>query len=202
MKGILSILLVFISCLTNAQNVLVKHNYLTIVYDTLHHCPIYSRYILKADSIDKIKTYRTQFHYDYLISYMNQPNMKEYIGSGYDKGHLAPDRDFTYSLPAEQEAMFITNVAPQNPNLNRGVWKQIEEYVRKLSYRFDSLEIITGVIYKGNMMGNIPLPEYFYKIVNTYTYKLYFLCKNEPCIKCDIDDQLVDERTFIKIVWK
>jgi len=126
--------------------------------------------------------------------------MRAYYNSGFDRGHLAPDRDFVYNISAEYEVMSMTNIVPQNKNLNRGLWKKIETYVRDLSFRFDSLEVVTGVLYlDNNTLYGVPIPTHFYKIVNTYKYKLIFLCKNEECNNCDIDDKLVSEKELYKL---
>lgn len=194
MRILILILLILANLNTFAQKVDIKHKYITITYDTLHKVPVSVRYILKADSINKIVAFRSEFHYDTLLKRKHQNEIKTYYRSTYDKGHLAPDRDFTYSLSAEYEVMSMTNVVPQNPNLNRGVWRQIESYVRTLSYRFDSLEVVTGTIYTDTTkLKNIPVPTYIYKTVNTYKYKLIFLAKNQDCTDCDGDDLLIDQ---------
>lgn len=184
-----------------AQMVLISHKNITIQYDTLHKRSNNVRYILKADSLQKLSTHRSQFHLDPKLDKKYQWDTKSYENSIYDRGHLAPDRDFIYSKVAEYEVMSMTNIVPQNKNFNRGLWKSIETYVRDLSYRFDSLEVVTGVIYKTNeKINGIPVPSHFYKIVNTYKYKLIFFCKNEPCKNCDIDDFLITEKEFYKLV--
>lgn len=184
----------------SAQTVVLQHKFITIQYDTGKRGALNVRYILKADSINKLATHRTVFHYEEKLPRRYQADMQAYVGSDYDRGHLAPDRDFTYNIDAEYEVMSMANIVPQNKNLNRGLWKKIETYVRDLSFRFDSLEVVTGVLYKSNnTLYGVPIPTHFYKIVNTYKYKLVFLCKNEECIACDIDDFLIEEKELYKM---
>lgn len=57
---------------------------------------------------------------------------EDYEGSGYDRGHLAcaanmPDAE------AMNESFRLTNVVPQNPDLNRGLWADLEREVRDVA---------------------------------------------------------------------
>lgn len=49
---------------------------------------------------------------------------KDYAKSGYDKGHLAPAADMTYSLASMRNSFLMTNISPQIPGCNRGIWKR------------------------------------------------------------------------------
>jgi endonuclease G, mitochondrial len=37
------------------------------------------------------------------------------------------------------ESFYYSNVAPQLPSLNRGIWKKLEEYTRQLAKEYDSV---------------------------------------------------------------
>ena len=54
----------------------------------------------------------------------------DYQKSGYDRGHLAPAADMGYSMEAMVQSFFYTNMSPQLPRFNRGVWKKLEMQVR------------------------------------------------------------------------
>ena len=54
----------------------------------------------------------------------------DYADSGYDRGHLVPSGDRTHS-PQDNDATFLmTNILPQAPEHNRGVWQELEAYSR------------------------------------------------------------------------
>ena len=54
----------------------------------------------------------------------------DYTNSGYDRGHLTPSADRT-ATDADNAATFIlTNVVPQTPEHNRGLWAQREAATR------------------------------------------------------------------------
>ena len=69
----------------------------------------------------------------------------DYLNSGFDRGHLCPsgDRD---ANPQDNSATFLmTNIVPQAPNHNRGVWADLETYCRKVAAEGNELYIIAGV---------------------------------------------------------
>lgn len=93
-----------------------------------------------------------------------------YTGSGYDRGHLAPNSGVAlrFGQKAQIETFLMTNIAPQSPNLNRQVWKRIEDLEASLANSFDTVWIITGPIYGESrtfLKDKVEIPEKFYKIL-------------------------------------
>ena len=88
----------------------------------------------------------------------------------YDRGHMAPAADMKWSESAMQESFYTTNICPQNANLNRGDWNDIEELVRDYAQRYGSVYIVCGPIvgdapeYMGNYQ-RIAIPDAFYKAI-------------------------------------
>lgn len=98
----------------------------------------------------------------------------DYTGSGFDRGHLAPNYAIAkaYGRSAQLKTFLMTNISPQKPNLNRGVWKELEIHiVDKWLIENQVLWIQTGGIFQtGNRLKNtlIAIPDAFYKIIATY----------------------------------
>lgn len=95
---------------------------------------------------------------------------KDYAKSGYDKGHLANAEDFAYDCDKDRLTFFYYNCVPQTPNLNRGTWKQWETTVRKES-QADSLLIILGNFYTSKKIGEIFVPSYCWRVVQSLSTK-------------------------------
>lgn len=57
--------------------------------------------------------------------------LSDYAYSGYDRGHMCPGGDCNWSEDGRDETFLLSNMCPQNPNLNRGDWKEIEIACRK-----------------------------------------------------------------------
>lgn len=54
----------------------------------------------------------------------------DYLGTEYDRGHLVPAADMAWSRAAEHSSFSLTNAAPQNAALNRGLWAHLERELR------------------------------------------------------------------------
>lgn len=54
----------------------------------------------------------------------------DYTNSGFDRGHLCPSGDRTATASGNSATFVMTNMIPQAPSLNRGVWSDLEEYCR------------------------------------------------------------------------
>lgn len=94
----------------------------------------------------------------------------DYSRSGYDRGHLAPAGDFKFSQRIMRETFFMSNITPQAPQFNRGIWKELEEQVRQWARRDNGLYIITGPVLKSGLptigrSNEISVPEKFYKVI-------------------------------------
>lgn len=102
-------------------------------------------------------------------SIQNGPKPDDYAGTGYDKGHMAPDGDLSYNAMVEFESFLMTNMVPQAGSLNRGIWKLLETNIRGwVVQQNQSYTIYVGGIYnyENKKIGNgVVVPHGFYKIV-------------------------------------
>lgn len=98
-----------------------------------------------------------------------QAKSKDYAGSGFDKGHMTPAGNMP-TPSAMVESFRMTNIVPQAPAFNRGVWaKYVESGVRKYASRASGdIYVITAPIYAPNSpsIGNgVRVPQYLMKLV-------------------------------------
>jgi endonuclease G len=93
----------------------------------------------------------------------------DYAGTGYDKGHAAPDGDLSWSQQVEYESFLMTNMYPQHGSLNRGIWKLLETSVRGWAVQLNQpFTIYVGAFYGAGdpTIGNgVIVPHGYYKIV-------------------------------------
>ncbi len=94
----------------------------------------------------------------------------DYTRSGYDRGHLAPAGDFKFSQRIMKETFFMSNITPQAPDFNRGIWKELEELVRSWAIRDKGVYVITGAVLKSGLptigkANEVSVPEKFYKVI-------------------------------------
>ena len=170
MKKILLSIIFLFQILTSYSQVILKSSIGVICYDTINFIPTWTKYTLRPEML--AKNYGREdlaFKTDMRLSKKCRVKSSEYTGSGYDRGHLIPAGDFTWSEEELKKTFIMTNVAPQVPRLNRGPWRILEEYIRFEVINRDSAIIYTGTL--GNMddVGRIVVPEYFWKVAQWYS---------------------------------
>lgn len=97
--------------------------------------------------------------------YQVKPN--DYRGTGYDRGHLVPSGDRTKNLDQNSTTFLMTNIIPQAPALNRGIWSDLEQDCRELLEKGKELYIITGGEGKLKTIakGKVTVPAWNWKII-------------------------------------
>jgi endonuclease G len=109
----------------------------------------------------------------------------DYRESGYDRGHLCNSEDRTSTEYLNEETFLMSNMIPQTPELNRGPFKFLEAYCRKLVLKKGQQLLIYsgGVGSKGRLASGVPIPHYCWKAVYTPTEEFYVLFPNEHTLE-------------------
>ena len=116
----------------------------------------------------------------------------DYYKSGYDRGHLAPAADMGWSSESVSESFYMSNMTPQLPDFNRGMWKDLEGMVRQWAVRFGEVTVVTGPVleksaaeYSSIGKNNVSVPEFFYKALLAQNEGKYisigFILPNKKC---------------------
>lgn len=94
----------------------------------------------------------------------------DYTGSGFDRGHLAPNYLISrvYGERAQARTFRMSNIVPQTRRLNQLLWQRMEELEADvLAPRHDRLWVLTGPVFADrpeHLPGRIAVPEAFYRI--------------------------------------
>lgn len=170
-----------------ADEAIIERPYYTLRYNEDHEQAMWVTYKLSADSLKQEKSKRKDnFRKDPRVR-TGSAELSDYKGNGYDRGHLAPAADFSYDEFALSQTFYMSNMSPQAPSFNRGVWKKLEERVRDWSMENSELYVVTGPILnkKFKTIGDnqVSIPEYYYKIVldikKPEIKAIAFMMKNE-----------------------
>jgi endonuclease G len=78
---------------------------------------------------------------------LGSASLDDYKGSGFDRGHLAPAADLAWSSESMSDSFYLSNMSPQDPSFNRGIWKKLEEQVRTWAVNNDSVYVVSGALY-------------------------------------------------------
>ena len=140
---------------------------------------------------------KNNFRPDHRIPEVFRVKKEHYVNSGYDKGHLIASANRLESRITNSETFLMSNMSPQLPSMNQGVWKKLEDYVRELAEEPNVLETycISGPVWAfGKSIESlkngvedgiiIPIPHLFFKCIlteaHTGTFRFYaFLIPNE-----------------------
>ncbi len=102
----------------------------------------------------------------------NSPNPSVYAHSGFDRGHMVPNHaiESRYGRTDQKKTFLMSNVAPQAPALNRGVWRNMEHRIADLwPARYGELWVVVGTIpgRRGETLKgtDIEIPERLFQLV-------------------------------------
>ncbi len=98
------------------------------------------------------------------------PATSDYTRSGYDRGHMVPASDLSFSKEALKSTFLMTNITPQKPEFNRCCWLRLEKAIRGWVQPEQELQIVTGALFfaKGKprrINGKVSVPDAFYKAI-------------------------------------
>lgn len=98
------------------------------------------------------------------------PDTRDYSRSGYDRGHMCPAGEQKWSVKAMHDCFVMTNMCPQNHELNTGAWNTLEEMERVWAKRDSAIVIVAGPIYDGTETetigrSEVRVPSAFFKVL-------------------------------------
>ncbi len=124
-------------------------NYYTVEYSPLHKGPRKVTYTLKGENVNKKNIQeRPPFYPESAISRRWQALPEDYLHTGLDRGHLAPDASFDWSENSLYAVYTMANITPQYPIVNRTVWKDLEKRARDKALIYDEIKVTNYVEYK------------------------------------------------------
>ncbi|MDO5651162.1 MAG: DNA/RNA non-specific endonuclease [Moraxella sp.] len=94
-------------------------------------------------------------------------DIKDYRGTGYDRGHLAPNGDMS-NQQSQFDSFSLANIVPQDSTHNRELWREIESVTRDLADNYGEIYVITGTAFADTQVdkvGKIFVPTHLYKVV-------------------------------------
>lgn len=195
-----------------ARGELIQHTYYTIDYNEQHEQPNWVFYRLTIDNVKGNAKRKDDFRSDPSVS-TGSAELTDYKGSGYDRGHLCPAADMKQTDIAMSETFFLSNMSPQVPSFNRGIWAKLEAKVRNLiKDKEDTLYVITGPIFLGSDKSigknEVTVPTFYFKMFYAPGKDtLVFVLPNKDNIshdlsKWEVSVDMVEAMTGIRFIPK
>ncbi len=164
----------------------VQHTGFSLLFDSAYCQARWVAYVLTADKTRGSEPRSARFYPDPQLPGLTATDA-HYRRSGYDRGHLAPAADMSWSAKSLHESFYYSNISPQLPAFNRGIWKKLETLVRTWAQTDSVLYITTGPVLSDTLPrlngSAVRIPAYFFKAVLVYSHSqkrsIGFIMRNE-----------------------
>ncbi|OLF40444.1 MULTISPECIES: DNA/RNA non-specific endonuclease [unclassified Psychrobacter] len=141
-----------------------------VMYSGVSRTPLWSAEHLDRRRLQQAKTIDREdsFHEESRLPKSMRASLSDYSGSGYDRGHLAPNANMA-TRSQQYDSFSLANIAPQSPRNNRYIWRNIESATRYLTQQYGEVYTITGVAFTGKktkqLAKRVLVPSHFFKAV-------------------------------------
>ena len=147
----------------------IKHGYYKLCYLDKYRLSLWTTHELTPQSIRGNQKRTDNYRLDpRLFSSFEGVEGGDYRRSGFDRGHLVPAADMRLNYQAMSESFYMTNMTPQAPGFNRGIWQSLERLCRNLVLNYGAALVITAPVLEeglGQLKKGITIPKMFYKIL-------------------------------------
>ncbi|WP_019140480.1 DNA/RNA non-specific endonuclease [Noviherbaspirillum massiliense] len=141
-----------------------------VLHSGVSRTPLWSAEHLTAASVEQARGLKRKntFHAEEKLPANDRAELRDYVRSGYDRGHMSPSGDMP-TESAQYESFSLANMIPQNPNKNQVLWEGMEEATRNLARREGELYVVTGPIFEGTSLerlnGRVLVPTSIFKAI-------------------------------------
>lgn len=171
--------------LNRPEEILRREGY-TVSYNRANKIPNWVAWELSPAKLVERESRTDHFLPDPDLPEAEAVTTNDYKGSGYDRGHMCPAGDNKWKWKAMVESFYMTNICPQNHNLNRGDWKELEEMCREWAKKEGKIYIVCGPVLYGTghrTIGehHVAVPDAFFKVVlavGRHAKAIGFVCPN------------------------
>ena len=169
------------------QGQILQRTGYTLSYDSKNKTPQWVAWELTKEETKGKEERSTEFYPDPDVI-GTQVVTYDYSHSGYDRGHMAPAGDMKWNKQAMQESFYMSNICPQDHNLNTEDWNDLEMKTREWARQYGKVYVVCGPIYTGKRneyIGEhrVKVPDAFFKVILINNSKkqcaLGFLFENE-----------------------
>ncbi len=167
---------------------IIEHTGYTLSYAEEFEQPWWVAYVLTPwEAVTKVIDRADNFRADGAVS-TGSATLADYKGSGYDRGHMAPFADLSWSEESASDSFYLSNMSPQAGDLNRYAWADLEAVVRTFSLS-GPVCVVTGPVltdgpYKSIGENKVAVPNYYYKVIFSPALNsaIAFVMPNSKCL--------------------
>jgi endonuclease G, mitochondrial len=186
----------------------------TLCYDSRNKVPLWVHEKLTPASLQGEESRdKMRFKEDIDIPTLFRSNLKDYKGNGFHRGHMCPAGDCPQNFESMEETFLLSNIAPQEPTLNQGPWKKLENKIRDLARSNEEVYVYTGPLYlpedasdgkryvKYQVIGknDVAVPTHFFKMIQIGEGRAAYIIPNKKTELSDLEDFEVPVETLEKV---
>lgn len=152
------------------KSALIQHSHFTLSYSEADEQAEWVSYELTRAELNAPKVERFNYFTPDHSVLTRSALHRDYTGSGFTRGHLAPAADMAFDRKAAEECFFMSNISPQDKFFNQGIWRELEENVRDWARTNHSLLVVTGPVLNQGIIkkigdNRVSVPSLFYKVL-------------------------------------
>ena len=150
------------------------------------------------------------FRADQRVPWRFRASLEAYVNSGFDRGHLVASANMDETDIQNSETFLLSNMSPQVPQFNQGIWRDLEMEIRDLNARHYVLEtyVLTAPVFDFNKevkpigtrqtQGGIdlPVPHAFVKSVfaegRDGSFELWTFMMDNTDLDGSLEDYLIE----------
>ena len=186
---ILTSIFILITSLTFGQDTIrIKHTNYSTVFSKTKYYPVKVEWWVTKSMVGCEKPLKRKDNFKPDPQLPKETDLlKDYVGSGTDRGHMMPAADnLCQTQQVQDECFYFSNMAAQTHRLNAGDWKSLETLVRDEAKKVDSIKVWCGNVGEIKKIGRVSVPKYCWKVV-------YFKKENQwMCFVFDNDNSKPD----------
>ena len=154
--------------LPSSNGEVVEHTYYSLSYLEEHEQAEWVHYKLNSTMLKGEIPRKKNYTIDRKVS-TGSAKTSDYTNSGFDRGHLVPAADMKMDFTSVKEAAYMSNISPQKPKFNNGVWSRLEKRIRLRAKKSELYITTGGVLSPADLKkigkNNVSVPDQFYKII-------------------------------------
>lgn len=169
MKNIILIsIFILITSLTFGQDTIrIKHTNYSTVFSKTKYYPVKVEWWVTKSMVgcEKPLKRKDKFKPDPQLP-KETDLLKDYVGSGTDRGHMMPAADnLCQTQQVQDECFYFSNMSAQYHSLNAGDWKSLETLTRQLALQNDSIRVWCGNVGEIKRIGKVAVPKQCWKVI-------------------------------------
>ena len=149
-------------------------NGFNVMYSGISRTPLWVAEALTPKRLSQKIPREDSFHEELKVPLAYRATLADYKGSGYDRGHMAPNADMS-TKASQSDSFSLANMVPQAPKNNQKVWRELEEATRAIvTKQKHDVYVVTGPTFTGKKLKTIGPNKV---IVPTAVFKAVYIPK-------------------------